>query len=257
MRKTNSRSHRPALATAVAVLVGLVAGCGGEVTPEIVAGIDGCSECGMVIDQVNQACGWVNGGDFEPFCSPACLLSRYDDSREAGMDVPPPVFFADYRGGGFSSAEDTVFLLTGHISTVMNSGVITFPSTAGAEAVRQHDDEIITDWIGYRVLRGRPNSILETTFTPTGMEPSSVAVAKGDIVLWRAVGGGLEDDLVFRITGYPEVEPATVSADGGTTELRFLATRPGAGFPVESLDSGEPLGMLKVVGAHTADEAVR
>ena len=36
-----------------------------------------------------------------------------------------------------------------------------------------------------------------------------------------------------------------------------MATRPGAGFPIESVSDGEPLGMIKVSGAHTADEAAQ
>ncbi len=80
---------------------------------------------------------------------------------------------------------------------------------------------------------------------------------RGDIVLWRASGQSLEADRTWAIKGYPEIEPATVPATGAQIELRFMATRPGAGFPIEDISGGQPLGMLKVSGAHTADEAAQ
>ena len=247
----------PAVALLTISLAALVISCGGEVTPQITAGIDGCGECGMVIDRPDEACGWVHEGQFEPFCSPGCLLAQYDERRTTGLDATSSIFFADYRGDGFSAAEATAFLLTDHVPTVMDGRVITFPSTAAAEAMHHHDDEIITDWLGYRVLRGQPDAVIETTFSAAGMEPESVTVAKGEIVLWRVVADGLEDDLMIRITGYPEVGPVSLEAAGGTADFRFLATRPGAGFPIASHDSDAPLGMLKVTGAHTADEAAQ
>ncbi len=251
------RSSWSAVGVLAVSLAVLICSCGGEVTPEITAGVDGCGECGMVIDRTNEACGTVHEGRFEPFCSPSCLLARYDEGRATGLDVPSSIFFADYHGGGFSAAETTAFLLTDHVPTVMNARVITFPSTTAAEAMQHHADEVVTDWIGYRVLRGRPDAVVETTFSAAGMEPESVSVAKGDIVLWRFAADGIEEDLIFRIKGYPEVGPVKLGTDGGTTEVRFLAIRPGAGFPIENNDGDTPLGMLKVTGAHTADEAAQ
>ena len=69
----------------------LIAGCGGEPTPEVVAGIDGCASCGMVIDRVNEAAGWIEGGDFVPFCSPGCLLAEHDALRKSGQAPPQAV----------------------------------------------------------------------------------------------------------------------------------------------------------------------
>jgi len=235
----------------------LAAGCGGDATPEIVAGIDGCASCGMVIDRVNEAAGWIEGGDFVPFCSPGCLLAEHDAHRKSGQAPPAAVFFADYRDGTFSPAAETDLLLTDHVPTVMNARVICFNSVAAAEDMRQHDDEIVTGWMGYRVLRGEPDTVIETVFGPGGMDPQVVTANKGDIVLWRATGEALEEDLSWIIKGYPEVEPPIVAAAGDPTELRFMATHPGAGFPIEDPASGEALGMLKVRGAHTADEAAQ
>jgi hypothetical protein len=235
----------------------LIAGCGGEPTPEVVAGIDGCASCGMVIDRVNEAAGWIEGGDFVPFCSPGCLLAEHDARRKSSQPLPQQAFFADYRDGTFAPAVETAFLLTDHVPTVMNARVICFNSVVAAAEMRQHDDEIVTDWTGYRVLRGEPDSVIETVFGPGGMDPEVVTTNKGDIVLWRVRSEGLEEDLTWAIKGYPEVEPAIVAATGAEIELRFMATRPGAGFPIENVSDGEPLGMLKVSGAHTADEAAQ
>ena len=178
-------------------------------------------------------------------------------ARKSGQAPPQTVFFADYRSGAFSPEVETAFLLTDHVPTVMNARVICFSSVVAANDMRQHDDEVVTDWTGYRVLRGEPDTVIETVFGPGGMDPEVVMANKGDIVLWRASGEALDGDLTWIIKGYPEVEPPVVAVAGDPTELRFLATRPGAGFPVEESLNGEPLGMLKVSGAHTADEAAQ
>lgn len=234
----------------------LIAGCGGEPTPKVSAGIDGCSSCGMVIDRVNEACGWIAGGEFVPFCSPGCLLAEHDALRRTEESPPQALFFADYRDGTFSIATETGFLLTDHVPTVMNARVICFNSVAAAEAARRHEDEVVTDWTGYRVQRGEPDTVIEAVFGPDSMEPEVVIAAKGDIVLWRSKEKARDGDLVWVIKGYPEVTPPVVKPGGGWVELRFLAARPGAGFPIED-QAGQVLGMLKVSGAHTADEAAQ
>jgi hypothetical protein len=244
------------LAVIVAFCVS-IAGCGGDPTPEIMAGMDGCASCGMVIDRVNEAAGWIDGGAFVPFCSPGCLLAEHDDRRRTSQSPPQGVFFADYRDGTFSPAAETAFLLTDQVPTVMNARVICFNSVVAANDMRTHEDEAVTDWTGYRVARGEPDTTIETVFSPGGMDPEVVIANRGDIVLWRATGEKLDGDLEWIIKGYPEVEPPAIRAVGETAELRFMATRPGAGFPIEAISGGEPFGMLKVTGAHTADEAAQ
>lgn len=241
----------------VATLCALLAGCGGAPTPEITVGLDGCASCGMVIDRVNEAAGWIDNGEFVPFCSPGCLLSEFDEARASGEAPPEASFFADYRDGTFSPAGETAFLLTDHVPTVMNGRVICFNSVVAAESAQKHDDEVVTDWTGYRIQRGAPDTVIETVFGPGGMEPDVVMADKGDIVLWRASGVSLDEELSWAIKGYPEVEPPVVTTTGDATEIRFMATRPGAGFPIEDLTGGGTLGMFKVAGAHTADEAAQ
>jgi len=67
----------------------LIAGCGGEPTPEVVAGIDGCASCGMVIDRVNEAAGWIEGGDFVPFFGN--LVSHYPSKPFSPTTVTGPL----------------------------------------------------------------------------------------------------------------------------------------------------------------------
>jgi hypothetical protein len=208
----------------------------------------------MVIDKVNQACGFVEGGEFLTFDSPGCLLEAYNQRRSTGMPLPAKIYFADYHDSSLHPAESTTFLLTEQISTVMDSRVLTFSSRAGASQVQSHPDEKLTNWIGYRTARGRPNRTVKVTFHRSEMSPEVVLVDKGDLVLLELFGNGLEADLEIEIAGYPEIEAVTVPATGEKVELRMLAQRPGDGFPVIVRNSGEALGRVRVTGPHTLDE---
>jgi hypothetical protein len=233
----------------------LLAGCAGEVEPNIVAGVDSCSNCNMVIDQTNQAAGYLLGGEFETFDSPACLLQGYEALRKQGESLPETILFADYRDGALHPAEATSFLMTDHVPTVMNGRVICFGDGAAAVAARSHDDEIVTDWAGYRTARGEPDREVEVSFAGGVMSPEVVTADKGEIVEWRATGIGLTEDMTIMVKGYPELGEVVVPASGEEVVFRLMASRPGAGFPVvESGSDGEPLGMMKVAGAHTTDE---
>jgi len=239
--------------TAALVPAMLLVGCNGNAKLEVVPGIDACNECGMVIDQPGQACGYVSDGEFVSFDSPACLLRSYEALRKAGTESLPAVYVADYGDATMHPAETSAFLLTDHRPTVMNGGVLCFADRAAAEALRSHEDEVVTDWAGFQTARGEPDRVLEVSFGSTGMVPEIVEAAKGELVLWRAQSIGLERDLVVVVKGYPEVGSVVLPASGEPVVFRLRAERPGAGFPVVG-DDGEPLGMLKVSGAHTADE---
>jgi hypothetical protein len=230
-------------------------GCAREPAIEIVEGIDVCRECNMVIDQVNQSAGFVSGGEFIPFDSPGCLLRFYESLPKSERPRPEDIYFADYRDGAFYPAVRTTFLLTSHIPTVMNAQVVAFSDAEGAMGTRSHPDEVVTDWYGYRTERGTPEAVLEVVFGAEGMEPELVEADKGDLVVLRAVGLGLEEDLVLSIQGYPEAGSLTIPASGEAVEIRFLASKPGVGFPIGA-DDGHPLGVLRVTGAHTPDEEV-
>ena len=242
-----------AMFAAVLALASLV-GCQGEIELGVVAGVDACRRCNMVIDQVNQACGYIESGELVVFDAPSCLLGSYQEQATLDRTAPEQIYFADYRDGTWHPAQSTAFLLSDHIPTVMNSRVICLSSSEAAEAMRQYPDEEVTDWIGFRTSRGTPDKILEVIFDATSMIPEVVEVDKGDLVLWQVKGAKLEDDLTISITGYPEAGATTVPATGEEVSFRLLALRPGSGFPVIESPGGSALGRLSVTGAHTLDE---
>ena len=252
MGKRDKSFFQPALLAAAAFSLVLGA-CSGEVRPEVSAGIDGCEYCGMVIDTVNQACGYIHDGTFVTFDSPGCLLDSYDEKRREGTNVPTQIYFADYESSEFVPVEDTVFLLTENIPTVMSLGVLCFSTNEGAQATRTTADEEITDWTGYRRLHGRPDTIVEATISPEGLSPEIVEVTKGDLVLFKLNADQSAEEITFSVRGYPEIGEVVVTPSVDPTELRFFATRPGAGFPVMGAGD-QALGMIRVTGAHTTDE---
>jgi len=237
----------------VAIFIG---GCSGPVQPEVTAGLDACAECNMVIDQVNQACGHAIDGEFIVFDSPGCLLINHDGMRRRGSEIPTDVWLADYDSAVFVPAGQATLLLTDQIPTVMDAGVVSFVTSDAAEAARRFDDEITTDWAGYRRLRGQPDTVVEAIVSTTSLAPETVEVAKGDLVLFRLSAGELHETTILEIRGYPEIGEIVVTPSEEATELRFYATRPGAGFPIIGADD-QPLGMMRVTGAHTADEAAQ
>lgn len=246
-------ANRTARIASLLCITVALSGCAREPTIEIREGIDICRECNMVIDQLNQACGYVSGSEFVTFDSPGCLL-RYTESLPRA-DRPPPdqIFCADYLSGSLHSVDRLAFLLTSHVPTVMNARVLSFSKPDEAMEISNHPDEVVTDWLGYRTARGTPDVELQVVFGPNGMEPEIITADKDDLVLLRAAGRGLTEDLIVSIRGYPEAGPMTIPASGDPIEFRMLATKPGAGFPIGAA-VGAPLGMLKVTGAHTEDE---
>ncbi len=246
------------LSHAATLILGLAAvaltGCSREVTPAVVAGVDSCAHCNMVIDQVNQAAGWIQDGEFVTFDSPGCLLARYETLRGSGEPLPEELFFADFENAFFHPAAAVTFLLGSHRPTVMGSGALAFGSRSAAEAAQEHHDEVITDWVGYRTARGTPDREVEVSFGPEGMTPGRVEVEKGELVAWTAGSAAEEGELVVAIKGYPELDPVGIVAGEPPVSFRLLASRPGAGFPVIDTGTDETLGVLVVRGAHTADE---
>jgi hypothetical protein len=115
--------------------------------------------CNMVIHKVDQACGYIEDGELMVFDAPVCLLASYEEFREREMAAPSQVYFADYQDGKWHPADSTAFLLTEHIPTVMEAGVVCFRSSEAAAAARSHPEERLTDWIGYRTVRGNPIDI--------------------------------------------------------------------------------------------------
>jgi hypothetical protein len=136
---------------AVAIVLSCFVGCSSEVEPKIVAGVDACRVCNMVIDRPREACGYIHSDEFVTFDSPVCLL-RGDEAlhRESGSP-PERVWFADYNEGTLHPAESMTFLMTDRIATAMESGVLIFAEPDGARTAGAHPGEVVTDWDGFRL----------------------------------------------------------------------------------------------------------
>jgi hypothetical protein len=248
--------RRPRGIPTLVVLLGVaaLAGCSRDVTPAVTAGVDACANCNMVIDEVNQAAGWIEGGRFVTFDSPGCLLALYETRRKRGKPLPEAVYFADYEDGTFHLAEETTFLLTSHRPTVMESHVLAFRSRAAAERSREHEDENLTDWLGFRTARGQPDREIEMTLGAEGLSPDRVEVEKGELLVWSVRNTLEEGERTIAIRGYPELAPVPIPPGDDPTSFRLLAVRPGSGFPILDEGTGETLGSMVVRGPHTADE---
>jgi len=242
------------LCFAAGLIASIALGCGSDGRPEIAKGVDACSSCQMVIDRVNEAAGYYVEKEFNPFCSPGCLLKSFEDRRKRGQPLPGRVYFADYLGTGLQPSDSTTFLLTRHIPSVMDWGIIGFAGRGAALDHRRHDDESVLDWIGLRTHKGIPDRKLALVFTADGSRPEVVELTKGELVEWEVAGRGLESDLTVELTGYAEMGSITIPASGETVRFRFLATRPGSGFAFVETSTGKVLGQVRVAGAHTAEE---
>lgn len=229
-------------------------GCSSAAKIEIVAGFDVCHECQMVIDLPRQAAGYLANDKFVTFDSPICLLRSYDALDKRGEALPLAIHFAVDESGTLQSHGTAMFLLTDHHPTLMDGRVLAFADRASADAVRTEDDEVITDWSGFRLARGKPDRVVEVQFGPEGMSPDVVNAARGELIQWRARSTGYEEGLVLEVKGYPELETVVVPASGNEVVFRMRAVRPGAGFPIVADGSDRALGMLKVTGPHTVDE---
>lgn len=249
----NSSVLQVALFSLLTAMLG-IAGCKSQGLPEIKAGVDACDGCNMVIDKVNQACGYLADDEFIVFDAPSCLIHRLDEFRAAGERLPPKLYFADYQTGRLLPPDSTVFLLTTHLPTVMGSGILCFAGRDAAASLRTQDDEIITTWSGCFGHKAEPNRQVDLVVTMESAQPEIIELQKGDVVALRVTGRELTGDVVLRIKGYEEIEPVIVPAGGGAVTFRLYADKPGAGFPLERVRDGKTLGMLKVEGAHTEDE---
>jgi hypothetical protein len=238
----------------IAFLTVMIVACGADKQPEIAKGIDGCASCQMVIEKVNEACGYFLEKDFKPFCSSGCLLDSYETRRKQGLILPDRIFFADYSGAALLPCDSITFLLTKHIPTVMEWGIIAFAGADEAHSHKRSGDEIIVDWVGLRTLRGVPDRTLSIVFAAGGMIPEVIEVNKGELIDWAIEGRQMDEDLLVTLKGYDELGEILIPASGEIVHIRMLALKPGAGFPFVRSGSGEVLGQIRVSGAHTLEE---
>ena len=247
------KSALPLMSVMVVLLVTVTA-CKLEQETSITVGVDGCAECGMVIDQEREACVYEVDRVFSTFCSPGCLLRSFEGRRKEGERPPDRIFIADYETGKLVPHESMTFLLTDHRRTTMEWGILGFTDSERAAAHRQHDDETLVDWVGLRTLCGEPDLRLSWVLGPEGFDPPVVQVRKGELIEWAFEGRGLEEDQKIALRGYREFGEVVIPAAGPPVEVRLLASRPGEGFVLESVTDGEVLGQLRVEGPHTPDE---
>ena len=228
--------------------------CSSDAQPKIDAGIDGCSACGMGIDEVNQACGYFIENDFNPFCSTGCLLKTIDRRKKQGEPRPDRIFFADYLGTGLLPAKSVTFLVTEHIPSVMGWGYISFADPDQAREHKKYEDETIVDWIGLRTLKGDPDRTIRIFFTAEGTVPPVTELTRDELVLFELRGPELKQDLTVVIRGYEEIGKITIPSSGDTEWVRLLATKPGAGFAFVEPNTNKIYGQIRVTGAHTLEE---
>ncbi len=237
-----------------ATLILLLLGCAGDGEPRIVAGVDGCASCGMVIARQAEAAAFSVDRDLHTFCSPGCLLESYEQRRRSGEAMPERLFFYDDSGGGARSVEEVTFLVTEHLPTVMGWGILAFADAAAAREHVRHGDELLLDWRALRTLRGKVDRGVELVVTEAGLEPAVLELSKNELVECSLRGDGLAADAVLTLRGYEELGEVVVPASGEAVPMRLLASRPGEGFPVVRRADGKVLGRVRVHGAHTAEE---
>ena len=229
-------------------------GCVGNDVPEIQAGVDACRHCRMVISQANQAAAYTRDGEFHTFCNPLCLLKDLEKQGwRAGADKAT-FLFADYETGSLMAADTTYFLLTETLPTVMRSGVLCFGSEAQARSYLRLDEEVVTDWRGFRVKRGTPHKTVQIILGESGLSPEIIVLDKNDIVELIITKENPGREYTLSIKGYEKVGEIVLPEGTETVRVRLLTDKPGIGFPIINTEKGSSLGMLRVLGAHTADE---
>jgi hypothetical protein len=247
-------THRGLLALVI-LMVFLLAGCGGKEGPAIHAGLDECETCRMVISQANQAAGYMYGNEFHTFCTPTCLLKEYGKKRRVTGTRVLSLYFADYDTGELLPADSVHFLMTQHLPTVMRSGVLCFSSMEKAD-VRRESGETVLDWRGFLVARSTPDKTINVTITGGKLSPEVIVAEKGDIIELMVALEDTDREYIISIKGYEEAGYLMLAKGKSVTRFRLMTDKPGAGFPIVNVKDNETMGMIKVHGAHTADEAV-
>ena len=95
-----------------------------------------CEKGGIGHEQSSRNWGWVRAGEFVPFDSPLCLLRDLEGLAAEGEDPPSRLYFAAQDDPALRSTATVSFLLTKHVRTTMDAGVLCFASRDAAEAAR-------------------------------------------------------------------------------------------------------------------------
>ena len=256
MRTAKFRTYFFVIVALLLLKIILVANCQKEQRPQILANVDACTHCNMMISKLNQACGYFFSGEFIPFDSPVCLMHEFDVLRKKDNIALPSVYFADFCDSKFISAESTYFLFTKHIPTVMNAGIICFADKDSAIQYQKHQNEKIVEWKMFQAISCSPDTNISAILSLQGLDPQTVLLKKNQLVEWTFTGKGLKTQVDLILKGYEEFGSISITADGKPVKYKILASRPGTGFAFFTNDGATPFGMVKISGAHTKDEEV-
>jgi NosL len=246
------RSHW--ISISVLIIVILFTGCAKTPDLQIHAGLDACHSCNMSIDKVNHAAGMIVADEFLTYDSPMCLLRHIESLPPSFVIRDTDIYLGNYNTSELVRADSVVMVLTTHVPTPMNGRVVCFSAETDAQSFSEYPDEIVTDWTGFQTLRGKPDVIVEASLTDRGFEPDVIEVNKGELLLLRVRPEGNVGDPTFSVRGYDEFDPVNLDTEAEYTDMRLLLTKPGAGFPIVD-ESGKSYGMIRVLGAHTDEEA--
>jgi len=228
--------------------------CDRQNKPVIHANVDACLQCGMSITQLNQACGYYHQGEFHTFCAGRCLLEKYQSIDRTERPASNQVYFADYEKSDLAPADSMEFLISSHITTVMNAGVISFNIDGPVSSYKKHDDELITNWRGLQLIKGVPDRKVEVTVSSHVMIPEVTMLKKNELIEWIITTENENSQDKIFLKGYDEMKHIELKAGGIPVKVRMLADKPGAGFPFVRISDNQIIGMVKVIGAHTNDE---
>ena len=128
-----------------AVLIGAAGGCAGEglagAPRDIVADVDACEFCHMVVDDATRAAQWVpDSGAAVVFDEPGCLVAWLQRHPEGAGTA----WMADAGTGQWIPAEAATYLV-GSVRTGMGFDVVAYASPAAAETRLDEGGELI-DW---------------------------------------------------------------------------------------------------------------
>lgn len=125
------------------VLGGCAAGAAGPPSPrELVAGVDVCEYCHMMVDEPGRAAQWLEPGGKallfdEPGCLVAWLLARPEAAGEA--------FFGDAGGTGWIPAAEASFIREGP-GTGMGFDIVAYRSAEAARHVAAEMGGRVVAW---------------------------------------------------------------------------------------------------------------
>lgn len=133
------RAARCGKGATVVALATLLAACGTverDAPPELVAGRDACLECGMIINELRFAAGYVDGEGISHGFDDLGCLTRYGATGRA--DPVPGVWVMDFSKHEWSRARDAWFVRCDSIPTPMGYGIIALGDSLEAARFATH-----------------------------------------------------------------------------------------------------------------------